>query len=112
MAPFETTSTIRVIFRINMNTHLSTCVHAAVIFWGAPGADREGLVSVRAPLPPPACVRSAEGGNVGQGGSTQPHLPAVLGLHLAACHAASLVLRVQPEVGLIVLFTPFETSVG
>lgn len=75
------------------------------------GADREGLASVRAPFPPSACVRNAQGGDVGQGGSAQPYLPAVLGLHVAARDAAALVLRVQPEVCLT-LHAPIRSQGG
>ncbi len=64
-----------------------------------PGADREGVVGVWTSIPPSPRVRHAEGGNVGQGGSAQPHIPAILGLHVAARYAAARVLRVQPEVG-------------
>lgn len=69
-----------------------TNVHAVMIQWRVPGADREGMVGVRASFPPSPCVRDAEGLNVRQGGSAQPHLPTVLGLHVAARYAAAIVL--------------------
>ena len=55
------------------------------------------MVGIRTPLPRSACVRSAQGSDVWQGGA-QPDFSSVLGLHVAARHAAALVLRVQPEV--------------
>lgn len=83
--------------RIALSRHVPTCTPASLcvdvtIFSREIGAYREGLVGIWTPLPPSTCVWGAEGSDVRKGGPAQPHLPAVLGLHVAACHADAFVL--------------------